>query len=193
MLEVARSKSNAASIVWRQADATDLPFEARSFDAVVCQFGWMFFPDKALAMREARRVLIPGGRLFYDVWDRIENCPVYQEANNAVHELFPVDPPLFYEAPFTMYDERQNRKFMNDAGFQDISVELVSHQGARMTPDRMAEGVVRGSPIVPEIQARNGNVGETITYIAKRLEGRFGSRPFTSPMKALFCEATAPS
>src|SRR5690242_13893270 len=60
------------AVEWRQADALQLPFDDASFDAVVCQFGVMFFPDKAKAFAEARRVLRPGGIFLFNVWDRIE-------------------------------------------------------------------------------------------------------------------------
>jgi ubiquinone/menaquinone biosynthesis C-methylase UbiE len=46
---------------WQTADATKLPFPDCSFDAVVCQFGLMFFLDKAAGIGEAFRVLRPGG------------------------------------------------------------------------------------------------------------------------------------
>src|SRR5262249_28032571 len=57
---------------WRQADATKLSFDDRSFDAVVCQFGLMFFPDKAAGVREALRVIKPGGLFLVSVWGRLE-------------------------------------------------------------------------------------------------------------------------
>jgi ubiquinone/menaquinone biosynthesis C-methylase UbiE len=58
-------------IAWRQADALALPFPDEGFDAVACQFGAMFFPDKVRGYEEARRVLKPGGRFLFNVWDRI--------------------------------------------------------------------------------------------------------------------------
>ncbi len=61
MLDLAAEVGTARPVEWRQADAMQLPFEDGSFDAVVCQFGVMFFPDKAKAFAEARRVLRPGG------------------------------------------------------------------------------------------------------------------------------------
>src|SRR5690349_19065288 len=74
MLDHAKSRQPADSrIAWQQADALALPFEDRSFDAVACQFGAMFFPDKVQGYKEARRVLKPGGRFFFSVWDRIED------------------------------------------------------------------------------------------------------------------------
>jgi ubiquinone/menaquinone biosynthesis C-methylase UbiE len=72
MLEVASSVAMKRPVEWREADAMHLPFDDQSFDAVVCQFGAMFFPDKGKAFAEARRVLEPGGRLLFNVWDRIE-------------------------------------------------------------------------------------------------------------------------
>jgi ubiquinone/menaquinone biosynthesis C-methylase UbiE len=61
MLEQARKAVDSPRVEWRQADAQELPFPDASFDAVLCQFGVMFFPDKVRAFSEARRVLKPGG------------------------------------------------------------------------------------------------------------------------------------
>ena len=58
-------------IEWRQADAMALPYDDDAFDTVCCQFGMMFPHDKALAYREALRVLRDGGRFVFSVWDRI--------------------------------------------------------------------------------------------------------------------------
>ena len=72
MLDHAAAKqSDKNQVTWQQADALALPFKDEEFDVVVCQFGAMFFPDKVAASREARRVLKPGGRFFFNVWDRI--------------------------------------------------------------------------------------------------------------------------
>jgi len=59
-------------VEWRVGDAGDLPFEAGSFDAVICQSGLMFFPDQVAAVREMWRVLRPGGRLAVQVWASCE-------------------------------------------------------------------------------------------------------------------------
>ena len=72
MLDEAAARGTARPVQWRQADAMQLPFADASFDAVVCQFGVMFFPDKPIAFSEARRVLEPGGLFIFNVWDRID-------------------------------------------------------------------------------------------------------------------------
>jgi len=70
MLEVARAKFRAGEQVeFQPADATALPFADGSFDAVTCQFGIMFFPGKAKSCSEVFRVLAPGGRYVFSVWD----------------------------------------------------------------------------------------------------------------------------
>ena len=58
-------------IEYRPADATDLPFADAAFDAVICQFSLMLFPDRKQGMREAARVTRPGGRFVFNVWDRL--------------------------------------------------------------------------------------------------------------------------
>ena len=80
-------------ITWRQADALALPFEAATFDLVICQFGATFFPDRVAGYREARRVLKPSGHFLFSVWDRIEDNVFADEVTNALAELFPHDPP----------------------------------------------------------------------------------------------------
>src|SRR5436190_8153758 len=75
MLAVAREQ--APQIDWLEGRAEALPFDDDSFDAALCQFGLMFFEDKALALREMRRVIGPGGRAAVAVWDRVENSPGY--------------------------------------------------------------------------------------------------------------------
>ena len=72
MLDQAMAMPDSGYITWRQADAMALPFEDASFDAAVCQFGAVFFPDKVTAFFQVHRVLRPGGRFRFSVWDRME-------------------------------------------------------------------------------------------------------------------------
>jgi ubiquinone/menaquinone biosynthesis C-methylase UbiE len=74
MLAVARAQPvpTGASIEWRQGDATDLPFPDAAFDAVLCQQGLQFIPDRVAALRAMRRVLAPAGRLVTSLYCRTE-------------------------------------------------------------------------------------------------------------------------
>lgn len=73
MPEIARRM--ATGIDWRQGEAESLPYSDETFDAVVCQFGLMFFSDRSLALREMMRVPANKGRLALTVWDRLESMP----------------------------------------------------------------------------------------------------------------------
>jgi SAM-dependent methyltransferase len=86
MLAVARRK--APAIEWRDGRAEALPFEANHFDAVISQFGLMFFAERRLAIQEMWRVLRPGGRLAVAVWDSIENTPGDFAVVNLLERLY---------------------------------------------------------------------------------------------------------
>jgi len=90
MLDLASEVGTKRPVEWRQADAMQLPFEGEAFDAVVCQFGVMFLPDKSRAFSEARRVLRSGGAFIFNVWDRIEE-------NEFAHVVTEALEPLFHE------------------------------------------------------------------------------------------------
>src|SRR5919206_2122742 len=105
MLDLAAARLETAEVTWQQADALALPFADGTFDAVVCQFGAMFFPDKAAAHREARRVLRRGGRFVLSVWDRLERNELAQLVDGAVAARFPEDPPRFLaRVPYDYHD-----------------------------------------------------------------------------------------
>jgi ubiquinone/menaquinone biosynthesis C-methylase UbiE len=97
MLDVARGKFRPDEPVeLKPADAQDLPFPDAGFDAVVCQFGIMFYPDKDKAYREVFRVLRPGGRYLFSVWDSHRYNPFGRIGNEVAERFFPADPPPFY-------------------------------------------------------------------------------------------------
>jgi ubiquinone/menaquinone biosynthesis C-methylase UbiE len=130
MLDYAASRQGADQrIEWRQADALDLPFEEASFDVVCCQFGAMFFPDRVAGYTEARRVLRPGGRFVFNVWDRIEENAFADEVARAVAQVFPNDPPRFLaRTPHGYHDVALIRADLSRAGFADITIETRQEQ-----------------------------------------------------------------
>src|SRR5215471_9818597 len=95
MLDFAMVQPGVTRVSWRQADATALAFADASFDAVVCQFGVMFFPDKLAGYREALRVLKPGAPFIFSVWGPIADNEFGNTTTEALGALFPDDPPLF--------------------------------------------------------------------------------------------------
>lgn len=123
MLEVARRKQ--PSIDWQQAAAESLPFPESSFDAVVSQFGLMFFDDRKQAIREMARVLKPGGYLAVAVWDKLENTPGYAAASLLLHKLFGASIAESLRSPFVLGDTGLLRDLFDDTGFTGVCVDTV--------------------------------------------------------------------
>src|SRR3954468_13789813 len=118
MLDQASTVGTKRPVEWRQADAMQLPFPNGTFDAVVCQFGVMFFPEKSKAFSEARRVLRPGGVFIFNVWDRIEENEFADTVTIALESLFPKDPPRFLaRTPHGYHDHRIIERDLANGGF----------------------------------------------------------------------------
>jgi len=134
MLDVAAKTVTGGTVEWRQADAMALPFADASFDAVVCQFGAMFFPDKAKAFAETRRVLRPGGTFHFNVWDRIVDNEFTDVVTDALAAMFPDDPPRFMaRTPHGYHDVNAIRAHLKAAGFEDVSVATVTERSRPST------------------------------------------------------------
>ena len=120
MLAVARRK--APALEWRLARAESLPFADAAFDAVVCQFGLMFFEDRVGALKEMWRVLRPGGRLAVAVWDALDNSPGYAAMVALLKRLFDDRAADALRAPFVLGDAERLRALFGEAGIAGIEV-----------------------------------------------------------------------
>src|SRR5215204_3845600 len=125
MITVAKEIIHDKNIKWMTANALELPFDDGSFDLVVIQFGIMFFPDKEKGLKEAYRVLRPGGKLIYNTWNKVETNEAIHEGRIIIESYFGEDPPIFYSVPFSMYDEKHLQTLTSGAGFKNVKTELV--------------------------------------------------------------------
>jgi SAM-dependent methyltransferase len=164
-------------IQWKTADAQNLPFEDESFDAVVCQFGVMFFPDKARAFKEARRILRPRGHYYFSVWDRISNNEFAELVTQALEEMFPSDPPRFLaRTPHGHYDIDLLRPDLKAVGFTTISAEAIEARSKAPSAREPALAYVQGTPLRNEIDARDPTRLEEATMRATQaIAERFGT------------------
>ena len=193
MFEFAKAKfKSGENVKWQQADASALPFPDRSFDAIVCQFGYMFVPDKSAAMREAHRVLKPGGSFLFNVWDSFEANPFAEIAHGTIASFFDRDPPKFYDIPFSLYDSKVVRELLQNAGWEKIESFSEAKPCRASSAKDFATGLVRGNPVGTEATERGVDPEKIIDAVAKKLAERFGAAPLEGPMRAIVWQATKP-
>ncbi len=188
MLDQARVAGTARSVVWRQADAMQLPFEDASFDAVVCQFGAMFFPDKAHAFAQARRVLRRGGVFIFNVWDRIEDNEFAMEVTGALAAMFPDDPPMFLaRTPHGYHDPRQIERDLAAAGFVAAPrIDTVTARSRAASAQVPALAYCQGTPLRTGIEARDASrLEEATAQAAQAIARRFGDGAVDGRIQAL--------
>jgi len=133
-----------ADVDWRQGTAESLPFDEASFDAVVSQFGLMFFADRAQAIREMTRVLVPGGRLVVAVWDSLDNSPAYALEVDLLQRAAGQRAADALRAPFVLGDRAELAELFERSGV--APVEIATRTGTARFPSirTMVEADLRG-------------------------------------------------
>jgi SAM-dependent methyltransferase len=186
MLATAQSVAGVGDDVdWRQADAMLLPFGDASFDAVVCQFGFMFFPDRHAAAREALRVLRPGAALVFSVWDSLDHNPLARLADSTTAGFYATDPPEFLHIPYGYYDAAALDALLVDAGYEDVVVETLPLVAESPSARDAACGFVRGTPLYTGITERGTvDVSTIVDAVADAYRREFGDGPIRAPMRA---------
>jgi SAM-dependent methyltransferase len=187
MLEQAKRQNSYPNVQWQQADACALPFADESFDVVVCQFGAMFFPDKAKAFAEAHRVLKPGGHFLFNVWGDIANNDFAEVATAALADMFPNDPPRFLaRIPHAYCDAATIARDLNAGGFAGLPEHYTVKASSRAASAQdAATAFCQGTPLRGEIDARDGAHLQQVTdTVAAALGRRFGNGPIEGRMQA---------
>jgi SAM-dependent methyltransferase len=187
MLDQASAVGTMRPVEWRQADAMQLPFPDASFDAVVCQFGAMFFPERSKAFAETRRVLRPGGVFIFNVWDRIEENEFADTVITALESLFPQNPPRFLaRTPHGYYERQRIERDLADGGF--VASPQISTVAARSRAESArvpAIAYCQGTPLRSEIEARDASrLLEATDVAAEAIARRFGRGPVDGKIQA---------
>jgi ubiquinone/menaquinone biosynthesis C-methylase UbiE len=183
----------APAIQWREGSAEALPYEDESIDAVISQFGLMFFTDRIEALREMVRVLAPNGRIAVAVWESLENSQAYPIAVALLEQIAGSRAADALRAPFALGDRTVLTKLFQDAGMD--SVQIATHRGTARFPSvrTMVEADLRGwlpvmGVVLPEKQIQR------ILEEAERALSRYvtaeGTVEFDSP--AHIVSATRP-
>ncbi len=187
MLDFAKGKrGHLTNVTFDVADALSLPFEDNDFDAVVCQFGIMFFPDKSAGLAEMTRVLKPGGTMAFNVWDSMENNQAVKIAHETISRYFDSHPPQFLHTPFGFYDIDHIKDLMAQVQLNNIAAHILSETSEEHEATSIAKGTVEGNPGVLEINERANASAEEITQaVTQALEATYGPSPITTELQAL--------
>ena len=172
-----------------------LPFGDGIFDAVVCQFGVMFFPDRPAAFAEVARVLRSGGVFLFNVWDRIEHNELARVVTTAVAGLFPDDPPLFLaRTPHGYHDEAAIRADVAGGGFETVvGFEALEARSRAVSCDIPALAYCQGTPLRNEIEARGpSRLVEATEVAAAAIRQHFGPIDIDAKIRGYVITATKP-
>ena len=177
MLDQASAVGTQRAVEWRQADAMQLPFKDATFDAVVCQFGVMFFPEKPKAFAEAHRVLRRGGVFIFNIWDRIDENEFADTVTIALESVFPKDPPRFLARTPHGYHDRGDisRDLAKGAFTSSPRIDTVAARSRAKSAREPAIAYCQGTPLRNEIETRDAaRLDEATDVAAEAIAKRFG-------------------
>jgi SAM-dependent methyltransferase len=192
MLDHAAARPGLGHVQFRQADALHLPFADQTFDAVVCQFGVMFLPDRPAAYREAARVLRSGGRFLFSAWSPVAENPVAAALLRGLSALHPGQASWFVERiPHGYGDPAVIAADLAAAGLAADVIETVVLRGPAASAEALAIGFCQGTPMRAEIEALEpGGLERATEAAAAAIAAAFGPGPFEAELSARVVEVT---
>lgn len=192
MLDIAREYlAGRSNISFDVANAIDLHYNDDSFDAVLCQFGVMFFPDLARAYQETHRVLKPGGEFVFNVWDSLDTNYFPRAVHESVIKLDQANPPDFLKLPWGYHDVDVIKRQLEDAGFRDIGVDVLTKQSHADSARNVALALAAGSPLAAQLAERG--LSDAVETVEADLLDEFGEGEISAPMQAIVFHAVASS
>ena len=154
-----------APIEWREGDAGALPFEAGAFDAVCCQLGFQYFPDRAQAAREMHRVLKPTGRLVALVWRSLARSPGFTALATALERNVTPTAAAVMRAPFVFGDAAEElRSVLTRAGFRTVRITADVRMVRFASPAAFVRYQVAGSPLATHVAAVDDGAREALIH-----------------------------
>jgi ubiquinone/menaquinone biosynthesis C-methylase UbiE len=191
MLAFAKRKFDPHSRTeFQSVNATHLSFSNASFDAVVCQFSLMFFPDKSAAIQEVARVLRPGGVFVFSVWDSYTHNHLIQTVNNTLASLFPNNPPAFFDTPYGYHRIDEVKTLLAETGFGDIEISVLPRTSRCEEARQVALGYILGTPMCLQIAARGEYSVEDVVSVVEHAIGEMhGTSSIRAKMQAIVFKA----
>jgi len=171
-LAVARSRAvgeAAAPIDYLRADAAELPFGDDDFDVLLCQQGLQFFPDRAAALAEMRRVLKAEGILAIATWKDIERSP-FIAIVDALGAHVGAEAAAMMRSPFGLGDASELAQAIAAAGFRDVVVEDETIECTWASHPEFARLAIEAGPVASSFAAADAAARDrVIEEVAGRL------------------------
>jgi SAM-dependent methyltransferase len=192
MIDRAIERGTSRAVEWRQADVMALPFEDASFDAVVCQFGVMFFDPQSAAFAEMHRVLRPGGHLLFNVWGPLDEADFDAIVNTVANPAGSSEARFFERVVHGYHDVDRIRADLAAGGFTNAPtiehVELVSRAD---TAEDAATALCTGTPLRAMLERRGPTaVADALAATTAALTERFGATNLEARMTALVVDVS---
>jgi SAM-dependent methyltransferase len=146
---IAVARAGRPDLWWLEGSAEKLPFPDASFDAVVSQFGLMFFPDRRQALAEMWRIVKPGGRLAVAVWASLEATPAYETETRLIERIAGPEASAPLRVPFNLGERDQFAAQFAEAAVPIDSITTVTGTG-RFTSvrDMVSADVIGWLPVM---------------------------------------------
>ena len=144
MLAAARLSAPSRNIEWLEGSAVKMPLPDAAFDALVCQQGLQFFPERPAALSEMRRLLKRGGRLALSCWRSIEHTPGYHVLEQALARR--IGPEKAALPPFSFGDAEAIRGLIVGAGFREVKLRAEVKMLRFRSAEHLVRAVVGGAP-----------------------------------------------
>ena len=191
MLDVAKQKfEDHENIEFQIANALQLPFEDSIFDAVVCQFSVMFFPDKLAALREAARVLKTNGVFLFNIWDSFEHNHFIRTVNKTIVEHLPESPPDFFHTPYGYHDINLIKNLLYEAGFGNLEISVLPRTSKAESAQHVALGYVLGTPVRLQIEKETpDSLLDIVDAVEQAISAEFGNSHISAKMQAIVFQA----